>query len=172
MNEKDRYKNVNYCLECGTKLEIKLDREDKSRPICSNCGWVYYKNPIPAAACLITNDKDEIVVIKRLFPPHAGEWALPSGYIEIYQTPEEAAVAEMQEETNLIGEVDYFIDYFDGYSPLYEKVISFGYKMKIVGGKLLAGDDAVEAKFVKFEDLPEICFAAHRHYLKLWRDSK
>lgn len=172
MDIKNRFKDVNYCSKCGSKLQIELDRENKTRPVCPDCGWVYYKNPIPAAACLITNEFEEIVIIKRKFPPHPGEWALPSGYIEIYQSPEDAAIAEMKEETNLDGEIDYFIDYYDGFSPLYEKVISFGYKMKIVGGNLQAGDDAVEAKFVKFENLPELCFDAHKHYIKEWMKNR
>lgn len=172
MENKESFKDVNYCLRCGSKLNIKLDREEKSRPHCDECGWIYYKNPIPAAACLITNEKGEIVIIKRKFEPHPGKWALPSGYIEVYQNPQEAAIAEMKEETNLEGEVDYFIDFFSGSSPIYENIISFGFKMKIIGGQLQAGDDALEAYFVKPDDLPEICFASHRYFLEKWKEKE
>ena len=72
----------------------------------------------------------------------------------------------MKEETGLVGEVDMFIDYKPNPSPLYEMVISFGFLMRVVGGKLQAGDDAVEARFVALDNLPEICFASHRYFIE------
>jgi len=169
MNNEERYENCNFCLRCGNRLFLTKDREDKIRPICKSCGWIFYKNPVPAAACVILNEKNEILIIKRKFEPKVGEWALPSGYIEIDQTPEEAAKAEMEEETGLIGEVQKFIGYYPGYSPIYEIVISFGFLMKTIGGKLQAGDDALEAEFRPFDSLPPIAFSAHRHYIELIR---
>jgi 8-oxo-dGTP diphosphatase len=164
------YQDKNYCIKCGSKLEIKKDRENKIRAICPNCNHIVYLNPIPASACLIVNEKNEVLIIKRKFEPNPGEWALPSGYIEIYQTPEEAAVSEMKEETGLDGEVIQFLDYYSGYSPIYEKVISFGFLMRILGGTLKAGDDAAEAKFVSFEKLPPLAFDSHNHYINLYKN--
>jgi len=164
------YENINFCLRCGTKLELQDDREEKLRPHCPSCGWVYYKNPVPAAACVILNEKNELLIIKRLVEPKKNEWALPSGYIEINQSPEEAARDEMLEETGLEGRVKKFLGYYDGTSPIYEKVLSFGYWMEITGGKLEAGDDAGEAKFVAFDDLPPIAFDSHKYFLQKIRD--
>jgi len=160
------YKGINYCIRCGHKLVLKKDREQKLRPICENCGWTFYKNPVPAAACVIFNERQELVIIKRKFEPSPGEWALPSGYIEINNTPEETAVEEMREETGLEGKVIEFLGYFPGYSPIYEQVLSFGFLMKITGGRLLAGDDAAEARYVKLNELPKIAFAAHRYFIE------
>ena len=100
----DLYKNAIYCQNCGGRLELKHDREGKTRAICGACGFILYKNPIPAVAIFTQNDAGEILLIKRLCEPQAGMWALPSGYIEINMTPEENAIAEMQEETGLIGD--------------------------------------------------------------------
>ncbi len=163
---KESYEGINYCVKCGEKLEIQHDAEGKLRPKCSHCGWTFYKNPIPAAAVVILNDKKEIVVIKRKTQPNKGGWALPSGYIEINQTPKECAVDEMKEETNLEGKVIKKLGYFADNSPIYEKVISFGFLMKIIGGKLQAGDDAAEACYVAFDDLPEIVFPSHLKFIE------
>ena len=163
---KDRYKGINYCVQCGSKLEIKNDYEKKLRPQCNNCGWTYYKNPIPASACVILNEKNEVVIIKRKFEPGIGKWALPSGYIEIDQDPENCAVEEMKEETGLIGEIEESLGYYPDFSPIYEKVISFGFLMRISGGELQAGDDAAEARYVAFDDLPDIAFPSHRYFLE------
>ena len=162
----ESYNGIDYCQQCGSKLELIDDHEEKLRPKCSNCGFTYYKNPIPASACVILNEDNEVVVIKRRFEPNAGGWALPSGYIEIDQNPEECAVDEMWEETGLEGKVERFLGYFSDYSPIYEKVISFGFLMKIIGGELRAGDDAVEARYVALDKLPEIVFPSHVAFLK------
>lgn len=164
---KESYKDVNFCLKCGTKIELQADHEEKMRPICTNCGWIFYKNPIPASACVILNDKNEIVIIKRKFEPNAGGWALPSGYVEIDQTPAECAIEEMKEETGLDGEVIVQLGYDTEFSPIYEKVISFGFLMKITGGELLAGDDAAEARYVSFDELPEIAFPSHVKFIEI-----
>lgn len=165
--EEQRYKDVNYCLKCGHKLEIVTDREGKIRPECPACGWVFYKNPIPVVCCVIINDKDEVVLIKRKFEPSAGKWAFPSGYMEIYQTPETAAIAEMKEETGLDGEVIRLIGYKMSPNPFYEKVVAFGFLMKVVGGELKAGDDAVDARLVPLKDIKELPFISQNYFLNL-----
>ena len=164
--KKESYNNVNFCLRCGSKMELQTDKEGKMRPQCTNCNWTFYKNPIPASACVIMNDKNEIVVIKRKYEPNAGGWALPSGYVEIDQTPAECAIDEMKEETGLDGEVIVQLGYDTEFSPINEKVISFGFFMKITGGELQAGDDAAEAKFVPLDELPKICFTSHRYFIE------
>lgn len=163
----ESYKNVNFCQICGSKMELKADQEEKLRPMCPNCKWTYYKNPIPASACVILNDKNEVVIIKRKYEPNVGGWALPSGYVEIDQTPAECAIEEMKEETGLDGEVIVQLGYDTEFSPIYEKVISFGFLMKITGGKLQAGDDAAEACYVSLDNLPEIAFPSHVKFLEV-----
>ncbi len=160
------YQGINFCLNCGTSLLLKNDHEGKLRPQCPACGWKFYKNPIPASACVILNESNEVVIIKRKFAPSAGAWALPSGYIEIDQDPAEAAVVEMQEETGLTGEVIDFLGFYSDFSPIYEKVISFGFLMKVTGGKLQAGDDASEACYVPLNSVQELAFASHNEFVK------
>ncbi|MDP8202382.1 MAG: NUDIX hydrolase [Candidatus Tenebribacter burtonii] len=165
--KKESYNNVNFCLKCGNKMELRVDKEGKIRPKCTKCNWTYYKNPIPASACVILNDQNKVVIIKRKFEPNAGDWALPSGYVEIDQTPAECAVDEMKEETSLDGEVIVQLGYDTEFSPIYEKVISFGFLMKITGGKLQAGDDAVDARYVSFDELPDIAFPSHVKFIEI-----
>lgn len=165
--KKESYQNVNFCLKCGNKMMLQTDREGKMRPKCTKCSWTFYKNPIPASACVIINDKKEIVIIKRKFEPNEGGWALPSGYVEIDQDPADCAIDEMKEETGLDGEIIIQLGYDCEFSPIYEKVISFGFLMRVVGGELQAGDDAVEARYVGFDDLPEIAFPSHVKFIEI-----
>lgn len=166
MIKKESYNGINFCVKCGKELDLEYDREDKLRPHCKHCGWIYYKNPIPAVACVVVNDSNQLLLIKRRFEPQSGFWALPSGYMEIWQTPEEAALEELKEETGLIGEINSFIGYYAGFSPIYERVLSLGFKIDVTGGKLCAGDDAEDAKFFNINELPEIAFWSHQDFLK------
>ena len=165
MTDIERYKGINYCIKCGAKLTLKTDREGKTRPICEKCGWVFYKNPVPASACVVFNEKNQLLLIKRKFEPAAGDWALPSGYVEITQTPYETSIEELLEETGIKGKVITFLNYFTGKSSIYEKVLSFGYLLKQTGGKLSPGDDAEEAIFYNLDNLPPIPFDAHRYFI-------
>jgi ADP-ribose pyrophosphatase YjhB (NUDIX family) len=165
MTNSKRYEGINFCVRCGHKLSLQNDREGKIRPICEKCGWVYYKNPVPAAACVVFNEKNQLLIIKRKFEPSAGAWALPSGYIEIDQTPSETSVEELLEETGLVGKVKNFLGYSVGSSSVYESIISFGFLLEKTGGNLVAGDDATDAKFVDLHDLPDIPFEAHKYFI-------
>ncbi len=164
---KDTYKDVNFCLRCGHTLDVRQDREGKLRPQCYACGWVYYKNPIPAVAILVLHENNELLLIKRKFEPKPGEWALPSGYMEFYMTPQENAIEELKEETGLIGEVRHCIGWHYGYSLINQMILSIGFRMDVLSGKLQAGDDAEEAKFIALDELPNICFASHRKFVNL-----
>ncbi|MFA5327264.1 MAG: NUDIX domain-containing protein [Prolixibacteraceae bacterium] len=53
---------------------------------------------IPAAGGLVRNNKGAILFIKRL-----GVWDLPKGKIEKKETPERAAIREVEEECGLLG---------------------------------------------------------------------
>jgi len=164
---KENYKDVNYCLRCGEKLHLQDDREGKLRPHCPACGWIYYKNPVPAVAMVIINEKNELLLIKRKYEPKAGRWALPSGYMEIDLTPEENAIEEMREETGLEGEIDHSIGWHYGHSPIYERILNIGFRMKVTGGILQGGDDAEEARFYPLDELPRVTFASHRYFINL-----
>jgi len=159
------YTGINYCVLCGTALVIQDDREGKRRPQCPSCAWVYYKNPVPAVAIVLFNDKGELLLIKRRFEPKAGEWALPSGYMEIYLTPEENAMEELWEETGLKGEILHCIGWHYGSSPIYQRILNIGFRMKASDGILCAGDDAEEAVFCPLTKLPAIAFASHRYFI-------
>ncbi|MCB5267291.1 MAG: NUDIX hydrolase [Candidatus Cloacimonetes bacterium] len=161
------YSDVSYCQRCGGKMKLNVDYENKIRSVCDACGFVLYRNPIPAVAMVVLNDKHELLLVLRKYEPRAGMWALPSGYAEIFMSPEQNAIAELSEETGLIGEIDHRIDWFYGFSPIYYRVISLGFRMKVTGGELLAGDDAADARFFPLDALPEIAFAAHRHFINL-----
>lgn len=67
--------------------------------------FVYdYPRPAVTVDCLllrINEERIEGLFIKRKKDPFKGCWALPGGFMEIDETPEAAAVRELEEETSV-----------------------------------------------------------------------
>ena len=75
---------------------------------CEDCGFVYYANPRAATVALIRNAKGEILVARRGKEPAKGTLDLPGGFVDNYETGEEAVAREVMEETGLkVDEVKY-----------------------------------------------------------------
>jgi 8-oxo-dGTP diphosphatase len=111
-----------------------------------------------------------LVLIKRGHPPHYGQWALPSGYIEADESSEQAAVRECLEETGLEIEI---IELF-GVDSFPEGSLSSGiiifYRAHPVSGVLKAGDDAADARVFSLDELPQnIPFRTHRDVIARWK---
>ncbi|MFW6131001.1 MAG: NUDIX hydrolase [Candidatus Aminicenantaceae bacterium] len=151
---------IKYCLYCGSELKIK-EIEGQKREYCSSCSWIYYKNPIPSVAALIENEKYEILLIKRAVEPGKGKWALPSGFVEIDETPEKACLRELKEETGLNGKIVRLIGIFPQKSRIYENVLIIGYKVE-AKGKTIPGSDSLDVKYFSLNHLPQIPFSSHR----------
>ena len=150
----------NFCMSCGARL-IRRRHEGKVRPLCEKCGWVYFKNPACASAVAIVMD-GKLVLVKRGVPPHTGSWCLPSGFGEYDESPEETAVREVKEETNLdIRLLGLYKTYFSDSCPGKNTVVHV-YLAEAVGGEMAPGDDATDVRAFPLDDLPaKIAFRAH-----------
>ncbi len=159
-----------FCPNCGSALSL-AEAGGRQRPVCPDCGFVYYHNPIPAVGVLIEKDGG-LVLIRRAHPPDAGAWALPSGFIEADESVEEAAIREAREETGLEIRLREMIGVFsfpDG--PPTSGIIVF-YRAKPSGGALNAGDDAADVRVFAPEEIPPLPFRTHRQALERWRANR
>lgn len=66
---------------------------------------------VPSVAAVIPNEKGEILLIKR---SDDGTWSLPAGAIDPDESPAEAVIREVAEETGLIVEIEKIIGVFGG----------------------------------------------------------
>ena len=88
-----------FCPDCASALEQSVPPGDhRARPVCPACGFVYYVNPKILVACIATWE-DRALWIKRGTPPQQGYWAMPTGFLESGESPEQAAARELFEET-------------------------------------------------------------------------
>ena len=100
-------KKLIYCSTCNNKNEFSSS-EGQIRYHCIQCGTIHYQNPKPTATLICMRNAD-ILLVKRAFEPAKGEWSLPGGFIELGETPEDAAVRELNEETYLKGDVVFLL---------------------------------------------------------------
>ena len=114
----------NYCIYCGGILKNKII-ENTKRLFCKNCNEIIYENPIPATASVIIKN-NKVLLVKRKYDPKKGQWCLPGGFIELNETPENACLRELKEETGLSGKIDKLIDALHSSSLLYNSVIVIG----------------------------------------------
>lgn len=153
----DDYK---FCPMCAGSLEWG-DIDGRKRLFCPSCGWINYKNPLPVVACLVSNSRGEVLLIKRGVQPHKGVWALPGGFIELDETVEGAGKRELFEETGLTGEAGRLVGVKMQPSKMYGVVLITGMEFKVKSEALTVGDDAMDAKFFSPGDLPEVPFKSH-----------
>ncbi|MEO0096032.1 MAG: aspartate 1-decarboxylase [candidate division WOR-3 bacterium] len=146
-----------YCPLCKGSL-----KKQKNCIKCSNCNWHYYHNPLPSVAIFAMNEKGKILLIKRGIEPGKGRWALPSGFIETGETPEQTVIRELKEETGLSGKVEDFLGVHLESTDVYGDVLLLGYKVELRGGKLKADSDTIDVKFFNKDHLPQIPFMSHR----------
>lgn len=87
-----------YCPACGARTFAESNEKAKK---CTSCGFVYYFNPSAAVACFIRNKKNELLLVRRAKDPAKGTLDLPGGFVDMYESAEEAACREIKEETGL-----------------------------------------------------------------------
>lgn len=160
-----------FCPRCRSKLE-RRKIGDREHPACLTCDWIHWINPTPIAETIVINDDGHVLLIKRKLPPRIGDWALPGGYLDWGENAETAAIREVREETGLEVKLVRLLCTMGLPSLLNPEqcVMKAIFVGEITGGDLRAGDDALDAKFFAWENLPEnLATESTREALQCWR---
>lgn len=154
-----------FCPLCGTGL-VPRDDHGAERPTCPACGFIAYRNPVPAAGVILRSPRG-VLMVRRKFDPRAGAWCLPAGFMEYGETPPQCAARELHEETGIRARVRDLFGVYAGLDDPRVRSVLILYTADREGGRLEAGDDAIEARYVPLDDLPkDIAFASHRQALR------
>ena len=109
--------------------------------------------PIPCVGVVCLRG-DEVLLIRRARPPKQGEWSLPGGRIEPGERAVDAALRELREETGIEAEITGLIDVVDGLFPEAGRhYVLIDYAARWISGEPVAGDDALEARFVALDQV-------------------
>lgn len=123
-----------------------------------------YARPALTVDCVVFGlDKDElkILLIERAQEPFKGTWAIPGGFVDMNETPEEAAVRELHEETGL---KDIYLEQLYTFGAVNrdprERVVSVAHYalVNIEGKDIQAASDAKNAAWFSLTDTPRLAF--------------
>jgi ADP-ribose pyrophosphatase YjhB (NUDIX family) len=146
---------MNYCRRCGCKLTNISEHAYK----CET-GHLLFYNSAPAVCAILTNDKNEALVVVRAIDPGKGELDAPGGFCDGGEKLEDAVARELKEEIGLepndYSTPVYLLSGVDSYSYKGETlpVLSVVFTAKIdKDAKITAADDVASAKFVPIKDI-------------------
>ncbi len=129
-----------------------------------------FKYPALTADAIIIFKKNNLILIRRKNPPFKGKLALPGGFLDKGETPEQACIREAKEETNIDIKIIKKIGIFSGKhrDPRGEVVtVAFLCEPKKKDQEPKAQDDAAGLEIVSFSEIPSLEFAFdHKEILK------
>lgn len=167
---KAQFSGYRYCPWCRSDL-VQAAIDGHQRLVCTNteCGFIYYHNPVPAAGALVVIDGN-VLLVKRAHPPCVGWWCIPAGFMEWDEHPADTAIREVGEETGLNIRLTALFEVYAGDDDPRNNAVLVLYLADVIGGELRAADDALDVGYFSFENLPEkIAFAAHNQALADYR---
>jgi acetyl-CoA carboxylase carboxyl transferase subunit beta len=105
------------------------------------------KCAVDAVGAIVFREDGAVLLVRRKNPPLAGSWTLPGGRVEKKESPEDAIVREVREETALevvvVKLVETFVLEREGFSY---RIMDF--LCRVISGDVRAADDASEAHWV------------------------
>ncbi|MEM0493544.1 MAG: NUDIX hydrolase [Candidatus Thermoplasmatota archaeon] len=123
-----------------------------------------YKNPRVTVDGVVIKD-DAILLVKRRKQPFKDKWALPGGFVEYGETTESAIVREILEETGIKTRIRSLIGvYSDPKRDPRGHTITIAYRLDAIDSidNIRGDDDAADARFFKFDNLPVLAFDHNR----------
>ena len=95
-----------FCPRCGSAKFIPASTKEMH---CTTCGFRYFVNPAAAVAALIIDTNGQLLLTRRRNAPAAGMLDLPGGFVDKFETAEDAIRREIKEELNLhVDEIRFF----------------------------------------------------------------
>ena len=144
-------------------------RFGRLRRVCRYCGFIHFIEPKVAVAALVS-DRARVLLVRRAAVPQIGFWALPAGYMDADELPEEAVAREVAEETGITIRVLGL----HGVAPLAgwaeRRGILVLYAAEPVAGEIAAADDVSEVRWFTQETIPwdELAFESTAQFLREW----
>ena len=159
---------MNFCSECGSsQVNLKVpENDDRPRYICSDCKFVFYRNPKVVAGCIL-EWQSKILFCRRAIEPRSGFWTVPAGFMENEESVPEAAAREAREEAGArCGKL--FLH--SVYSLKHVNQVYMMYRGGLKDGRAEVGRESQEVRMFDEESVPwdQIAFPVITQSLKLF----
>ncbi|WP_372774287.1 NUDIX domain-containing protein [Mangrovibacterium sp.] len=166
---------LHFCPKCGSANFATTGPRSKH---CGNCSFNYFFNTSAAASALVFDEKGRLMLTRRAINPHKGKLDLPGGFVEYYETAEEAITRELHEELGAeVAEINYFGTFPNQYefSGMIVHTLDSTFVIKLKTFDNLIPQDDISA--IEFHDpatieLDEIPFNSIRNTITLLQKTK
>ena len=145
--------------------EVLPDR--KRFKVCEQCGYVDFPGPKLVAGCLVI-DTGRVLLLRRGVMPQIGKWTFPGGYVDLGETPDQAALREMVEEVGMRVELGPLLGLFsDPAHPIAAVAVFLAAPGIETPG---ISEEATEVRYFSKEELPwdELAFYTTTSALRTW----
>jgi len=157
-----------FCPLCAGTL-ARMDDGERRRLACESCGFIFYRNPLPGVAAVVT-DEDRILLVQRRSSVFDGMWCAPCGYVEVDEDVREAARRECFEETGLDVTAGDVIWVRSSFQVAYRPVVGVWFRCRVAGGALAPGAGVRDARFFPLDATPpDLAFEGDRIVIDLLR---
>lgn len=107
---------------------------------------------VDCVGALVYDEQRRLLLVQRGHAPDQGRWSLPGGRVEPGETDSAAVAREVAEETGLTVAVGDLVGSVERDGVNGRLYVIRDYQAEPVGGELVAGDDAADARFVNRDE--------------------
>jgi ADP-ribose pyrophosphatase YjhB (NUDIX family) len=112
---------------------------------------------VACAGAVVFDSAGRLLLIQRGRPPSAGSWSVPGGRCRTGESPAQACVREVAEETGLAVRVERFAGRVEREGVRQGSVYDINdFVCVVTGGELRPGDDAIDARWVSGAELTRL----------------
>jgi ADP-ribose pyrophosphatase YjhB (NUDIX family) len=135
-------RGLRYCPLCAAALARGVYGE-RERDGCSACGWVNWDNPTPVVAAVIEYEGKVLLARNRDWPEKM--FALVTGFLEREESPAQAVLREVKEETDLDAEAAQLIGAYD-FARMNQVIIAYHVPAR---GTVRLSDELAEYRLIE-----------------------
>ncbi|HEV8451890.1 MAG TPA: NUDIX domain-containing protein [Gaiellales bacterium] len=103
------------------------------------------RGPRAGADALVQNQRGEVLLVRRA---DDGRWAMPGGWVDPGEMPEQAVVREVAEETGLQVSAPRLV-----HSERRPQSVHHTFRCRLDGGRLQVSDESLEVAFLAPDDV-------------------
>lgn len=159
---------IRFCALCGGEMRLRIVMPDRKRlKVCAGCGYVDFQGPKLVAGCLVI-DSRRVLLLRRGIMPQIGKWTFPGGYVDLGETPPQAAIRETIEEVGMTVALGPLLGlYSDPAHPLAAVAVYIAAPGVEMPG---LSDEATEVRYFTPDEIPwdDLAFRTTRDALTDW----